>query len=137
MLEVISNLVAVGGEIIIAVIFAGEIVKISEKFYRCHSACKLRAHRKNEVHKGTAEAFNVFGRQRFTTEFGQAITQERVHSNRYTIGLEAGFIVYINFMLLNLPHILGSKRSAKELSNHIADLAAVHLYEEIFHQLRF
>ena len=43
LLHVVGDFFAVGFQIIVAVVFAGEVVEISQKFHRCHRAGKLRA----------------------------------------------------------------------------------------------
>ena len=69
LLHVVGNFFAVGFQIIVAVVFAGEVVEISQKFHRCHRAGKLRADGKHQVDKRTAKRSQMLWRLRFAAEF--------------------------------------------------------------------
>ena len=51
LLHMVGNFFAVGFQIVVAVVFAGEVVEIGQKFHRRHRAGKLRADGKHEVDK--------------------------------------------------------------------------------------
>ena len=55
LLHVVGDFFAVGFQIIVAVVFAGEVVEIGQKFHRRHRAGKLRADGKYQVDKRTAK----------------------------------------------------------------------------------
>ena len=69
LLHVVGDFFAVGFQIIVAVVFAGEVVEISQKFYRRHRAGKLRADGKHEVDKRAAKRCQMLRRFRFAAEF--------------------------------------------------------------------
>ena len=69
LLHVVGDFFAVGFQIIVAVVFAGEVVEISQKFHRCHRAGKLRADGKHEVDKRAAKRSQMLRRLRFAAEF--------------------------------------------------------------------
>ena len=113
LLQGVFNLTAVGGEIIVAKIFAGEVVKISNKFNCCHRACKLRAHGKHKIDKRAAKRCQMLRRTRFAAQFGQPIAQKGIHGYRHAIRFQAGFIVHINLVRFNLAHIFARQIVAK------------------------
>ena len=55
LLHVVGDFFTVRLQIIVAVVFAGEVVEISQKFYRSHRAGKLRADGKHKVDKRAAK----------------------------------------------------------------------------------
>ena len=55
LLHMVGDFFAVGFQIIVAVVFAGEVVEIGQKFHRRHRAGKLRADGKYQVDKRTAK----------------------------------------------------------------------------------
>ena len=70
LLQGVFNLAAVGVEVIVAKILAGKVVKISNKFNRCHRARKLRAYRKHKIDKRAAKRGQMLRRARFAAQFG-------------------------------------------------------------------
>ena len=79
----------------------------------------------------------MLGRARLAAEFGQTIAQEGIHGNRDAVGLEAGFVMHVDFVRLYLTDVFGSGRLAKQLADFAADLGAVYLNHQVFHQLGF
>ena len=69
LLHMVGDFFAVGFQIIVTVVFAGEVVEISQKFHRCHRAGKLRADGKHKVDKRTAKRCQMLRRLRFAAEF--------------------------------------------------------------------
>ena len=69
LLHVIGDFFGVGFQIIIAVVFAGEVVEISQKFHRRHRAGKLRADGKHEVDKRAAKRCQMLRRFGFAAKF--------------------------------------------------------------------
>ena len=69
LLHVVGDFFAVGFQIIIAVVFAGEVVEISQKFHRRHRAGELRADGKHQVDKRTAKRSQMLRRLGFAAEF--------------------------------------------------------------------
>ena len=69
LLHVVGDFFAVGFQIIVAVVFAGKVVEISQKFDRRHRAGKLRADGKHKVDKRTAKRRQMLRRLRFAAEF--------------------------------------------------------------------
>ena len=69
LLHVVGDFFAVGFQIIVAVVFAGEVVEIGQKFHRCHRAGKLRADGKHQVDKRTAKRSQMLRRLGFAAEF--------------------------------------------------------------------
>ena len=113
LLQGVFNLAAVGGQIIRAKILACEIIKISQKFHRCHRAGKLGADGKHKVDKRAAKRCQMLRRARFAAQFGEPVAQKRIHRYRHAIGFQAGFVVHINFMRFNLAHIFARQIVAK------------------------
>ena len=79
----------------------------------------------------------MLGRARLAAEFGQAVAQEGVHRDGDAVGLEAGFVMHVDFVRLYLADVFGSGRLAKQLADFAADLGAVYLNHQVFHQLGF
>ena len=69
LLHVVGDFFAVGFQIIVAVVFAGEVVKIGQKFHRRHRTGKLRADSKHQVDKRTAKRSQMLRRLRFAAKF--------------------------------------------------------------------
>jgi len=69
LLHMVGDFFAVGFQIIIAVVFAGEVVEISQKFHRRHRAGELRADGKHQVDKRTAKRSQMLRRLGFAAEF--------------------------------------------------------------------
>ena len=69
LLHMVGDFFAVGFQIIVAVVFAGKVVEISQKFHRRHRAGKLRADGKHKVDKRTAKRCQMLRRLRFAAEF--------------------------------------------------------------------
>ena len=55
----------------------------------------------------------MLGRARLAAEFGQAVAQEGVHRDGDAVGLEAGFVMHVDFVRLYLADVFGSGRLAK------------------------
>ena len=69
LLHMVGDFFAVGFQIIVAVVFAGEVVEISQKFHRRHRAGKLRADGEHQVDKRAAERSQMLRRLGFAAEF--------------------------------------------------------------------
>ena len=69
LLHMVGDFFAVGFQIIVAVVFASEVVEIGQKFHRRHCAGKLRADSKHEVDKRTAKRSQMLRRLGFAAEF--------------------------------------------------------------------
>ena len=69
LLHVVGDFFGVGFQIIVAVVFAGKVVEISQKFHRRHRAGKLRADGKHEVDKRAAKRCQMLRRFGFAAEF--------------------------------------------------------------------
>ena len=69
LLHMVGNFFAVGFQIIITVVFAGEVVEISQKFHRRHRAGKLRADGKHKIDKRAAKRSQMLRRFGFAAEF--------------------------------------------------------------------
>ena len=69
LLHMVGDFFAVGFQIIITVVFAGEVVEIGQKLHRRHRAGKLRADGKHKVDKRTAKRSQMLRRFRFAAEF--------------------------------------------------------------------
>ncbi len=73
----------------------------------------------------------------FTAEFGHAVAQEGIHRDGDAVGFEAGFVVDVDFVRLYLADVFGGGFRAKQLADFAADLGAVYLNHQVFHQLGF
>ena len=69
LLHMVGDFFAVGFQIIVAVVFAGEVVEISQKFHRRHRTGKLRADGKHKVDKRAAKRCQMLRRLGFAAEF--------------------------------------------------------------------
>ena len=69
LLHMVGDFFAVGFQIIVAVVFAGEVVEIGQKFHRRHRTGKLRADGKHKVDKRAAKRSQMLRRFGFTAEF--------------------------------------------------------------------
>ena len=69
LLHVVGDFGGVGFQIIVAVVFAGEIVEIGQKLHRRHRTGKLRADGKHQVDKRAAKRCQMLRRFRFAAEF--------------------------------------------------------------------
>ena len=69
LLHVVGDFFAVGFQIIVAVVFAGEVVEISQKFHRCHRAGKLRADGEHKIDKRAAKRSQMLRCFGFAAEF--------------------------------------------------------------------
>ena len=69
LLHMVGDFFGVGFQIIVAVVFAGEVVEISQKFHRRHRAGKLRADGKHKIDKRAAKRSQMLRRLRFAAEF--------------------------------------------------------------------
>ena len=69
LLHMVGNFFGMGFQIIVAVVFAGEVVEISQKFHRRHRAGKLRADGKHQIDKRAAKRSQMLRRLRFAAEF--------------------------------------------------------------------
>ena len=69
LLHMVGDFFGVGFQIIVAVVFAGKVVEISQKFHRRHRAGKLRADGKHEVDKRAAKRCQMLRRFGFAAEF--------------------------------------------------------------------
>ena len=69
LLHVVGDFFAVGFQIIVAIVFAGKVVEIGQKFHRRHRASKLRADGKHQVDKRAAKRCQMLRRLRFAAEF--------------------------------------------------------------------
>ena len=69
LLHMVGNFFGMGFQIIVAVVFAGEVVEISQKFHCRHRAGKLRADGKHQVDKRAAKRSQMLRRLRFAAEF--------------------------------------------------------------------
>ena len=69
LLHVVGDFFTVGFQIIVAVVFAGEVIEIGQKFHRCHRTGELRADGKHQVDKRAAKRCQMLRRFRFAAEF--------------------------------------------------------------------
>ncbi len=69
LLHMVGDFFGVGFQIIVAVVFAGEVVEIGQKFHRRHRAGELCADGKHEVDKRAAKRCQMLRRLGFTAEF--------------------------------------------------------------------
>ena len=69
LLHVVGDFFAVGFQIIVAIVFAGKVVEIGQKFHRRHRAGKLRADGKHQVDKRTAKRSQMLRCFGFAAEF--------------------------------------------------------------------
>ena len=69
LLHMVGDFFGMGFQIIVAVVFAGEVVEISQKFYCRHCAGKLRADGKHQVDKRAAKRCQMLRRFGFAAEF--------------------------------------------------------------------
>ena len=69
LLHMVGDFFGMGFQIIVAVVFAGEVVEISQKFHRRHRAGKLRADGKHKIDKRAAKRCQMLRRFGFATEF--------------------------------------------------------------------
>ena len=69
LLHVVGDFFAVGFQIIIAVVFAGEVVEIGQKFHRRHRAGKLRADGEHKIDKRATKRSQMLRCFGFTAEF--------------------------------------------------------------------
>ena len=69
LLHMVGDFFGMGFQIIIAVVFAGEVVEISQKFHCGHRAGKLRADGKHKVDKRAAKRSQMLRRFGFASEF--------------------------------------------------------------------
>ena len=136
-LQVVGDVAFVGAQVVVAVIFAREVVKIGEEFNGGDCPGELRADGEDEVHKRAAEGGEMLRRAGFAAEFGHAVAQEGVHRDGDAVGLEAGFVVDVDFVRLYLADVFGGGCFAKQLADFAADLGAVYLNHQVFHQLGF
>ena len=69
LLHMVGDFFAVGFQIIVAVVFAGEVIEIGQKFHRRHRTGKLRADGKHQVDKRAAKRSQMLRRFGFAAEF--------------------------------------------------------------------
>ena len=69
LLHMVGDFFAVGFQIVVAVVFAGKVVEIGQKFHRRHRAGKLRADGKHQVDKRAAKRSQMLQRLRFAAKF--------------------------------------------------------------------
>ena len=69
LLHMVGNFFAMGFQIIVAVVFAGKVVEISQKFHCRHRAGKLRADGKHQVDKRAAKRCQMLRCFGFAAEF--------------------------------------------------------------------
>ena len=69
LLHVVGDFFTVCFQIIVAVVFAGKVVEIGQKFHRRHRAGKLRTDGKHQVDKRTAKRCQMLRRLGFAAEF--------------------------------------------------------------------
>ena len=69
LLHMVGDFFGVGFQIIVAVVFAGEVVEISQKFHRRHRAGKLRADGEHKIDKRATKRSQMLRRLRFSAEF--------------------------------------------------------------------
>ena len=69
LLHMVGDFFAMGFQIIVAVVFAGEVVEIGQKFHRRHCAGKLRTDGKYQVDKRAAKRCQMLRRFGFAAEF--------------------------------------------------------------------
>ena len=69
LLHMVGDFFAVGFQIVVAVVFAGEVVEISQKLHRRHRAGKLRADGEHQVDKRATERSQMLRRLGFAAEF--------------------------------------------------------------------
>ena len=69
LLHMVGDFFGMGFQIIVAVVFAGEVVEIGQKFHRRHRTGKLRADGKHKVDKRTAKRSQMLRCFRFAAEF--------------------------------------------------------------------
>ena len=69
LLHMVGDFFAVSFQIIVTVVFAGEVVEISQKFHCGHRTGKLRADGKHQVDKRAAKRSQMLRRFGFAAEF--------------------------------------------------------------------
>ena len=69
LLHMVGDFFGMGFQIIVAVVFAGEVIEIGQKFHRCHRTGELRADGKHQVDKRAAKRSQMLRRLRFAAEF--------------------------------------------------------------------
>ena len=69
LLHMVGDFFGMGFQIIVAVVFAGEVVEIGQKLHRRHRAGKLRADGKHKVDKRAAKRCQMLRRLRFSAKF--------------------------------------------------------------------
>ena len=69
LLHMVGDFFTVSFQIIVAVVFAGEVVEIGQKFHRRHRAGKLRADGKHKIDKRTAKRCQMLRCFGFATKF--------------------------------------------------------------------
>ena len=69
LLHMVGDFFAMGFQIIVAVVFAGEVVEIGQKFHCGHRAGKLRADGKHKVDKRAAKRSQMLRCFGFAAEF--------------------------------------------------------------------
>ena len=136
-LQVVGDVFFVGAQVVVAVILAREVVEVGEEFDGGDRPGKLRADGEDEIDERTAEGSEMLRCAGFAAEFGHAVAQEGIHRDGNAVGLEAGFVMHVDFVRLDLADVFGGGFFAKYLADFAADLGAIHLNHQVFHQLGF
>ena len=79
----------------------------------------------------------MLGRFGFAPQLRQAVREKRIERDRHTVGLEAGLIVDVDFMRLDLADVFVGSSLVEAFGNLAGDQLTVDLHEKILHQLRF
>lgn len=117
LLQVVGDLVCVGLQIVVAEILAGKVIEIGQKFHGRHRTGKLRTDGKHQIDERATERGQMLGCLRLTAQPCQPVQQKGIQRDGDAVGLEAGFIVHVDFMRLDLAQIFICRLLVEDLGN--------------------
>ena len=131
--------------IVVAVLFADEIIHIAEPFRRGYRAAELGRQREHQIDERSGEGREVLWCVTGAADGGVAVQQKRIQRDRGAIGLPDNrrFIVAVNLVLLQLTQMAShfyEYRDASDRSAYLTMMNAFHAllypYEKVKEQLR-
>ena len=125
----------VGAQIeVIAVFLLEEIAHIHQKLRRGASARQHGGDDKHHIYKAAAETFQVSRRRRVAAYVHRAVEEPRIHRDTRTIISQAGFVVFIDKVVVEQIQIAFGQSLAIHLLDAVCQEATVEADEAPFGQ---
>ena len=117
MLEVVLDLEAVGGEVVWAVVLAGEVVEAVEKLDGRAGTGEVRGNGEDEVDEGAAERSEMLRRLAFAPKRHETVLQQREQADRGAVGHEGrGLVVGVDLVVGKLVAVAVGGGVVEELA---------------------